>query len=79
MPRRCRANYFEILKVWVRGKGKPLSWDSLIDLLKSVGLGNLASDIRDELAIRTVYLYICSYLIFVMLHFLCNIPLKQIV
>ena len=78
MPRRCRANYFEILKLWVRGKGKPLSWDSLIDLLKSVELGTLASDVRDELAIRTV-VYLCSYLIFMMLHFLCDIQLKQIV
>ena len=56
MPRRCGANYFEILKLWVRGKGKPLSWDSLIDFIKVCGLGTLASDIRDELAIRTAVL-----------------------
>ena len=41
---------FEILKLWVRGKGKPLSWDVLIDVLKDVGLGTLASDIKDGLS-----------------------------
>ena len=40
----------EILKLWVRGKGKPLSWDVLIDVLKDVGLGTLASDIEDGLS-----------------------------
>ena len=40
---------FEILKLWVRGKGKPLSWDVLIDVLNDVGLGTLASDIKDGL------------------------------
>ena len=41
---------FEILKLWVRGKGKPLSWDVLIDVLKDIGLGTLASDIKDGLS-----------------------------
>ena len=41
---------FEILKLWVQGKGKPLSWDILIDVLKDVGLGTLASDIKDGLS-----------------------------
>ena len=41
---------FEILKLWVRGKGKPLSWDVLIGVLKDVGLGTLASDIKDGLS-----------------------------
>ena len=41
---------FEILKLWVRGKGKPLSWDVLINVLKDVGLGTLASDIKDGLS-----------------------------
>ena len=41
---------FEILKLWVRGKGKPLSWVLLIDVLKDVGLGTLASDIEDGLS-----------------------------
>ena len=41
---------FEILKLWVRGKGKPLSWDVLINVLNDVGLGTLASDIKDGLS-----------------------------
>ena len=40
---------FDILKLWVRGKGKPLSWSVLINVLKDVGLGTLASDIKDGL------------------------------
>ena len=38
-----------ILKQWVRGKGKPLSWDSLIGVLKDIGLGTLAGDIQEGL------------------------------
>ena len=40
---------FEILKLWVQGKGKPLSWDVLIHVLVDVGLGTLAGDIKDGL------------------------------
>ena len=39
----------EILKLWIEGKGKPLSWDTLIDVLKETGLVALASDIKDNL------------------------------
>ena len=39
----------EILKLWIGGKGKPLSWDTLISVLKEIGLANLASDIQDGL------------------------------
>ena len=39
----------EILRLWIGGKGKPLSWDTLINVLKDVGLGNFASDIKDGL------------------------------
>ena len=39
----------EILRLWIGGKGKPLSWDTLIDVLKAVRLNNLAGDIRDGL------------------------------
>ena len=28
----------EILRLWIEGKGKPLSWDVLIDVLKGIGL-----------------------------------------
>ena len=38
-----------ILKLWIEGKGKPLSWDTLIDVLKETGLVALASDIKDNL------------------------------
>ena len=36
----------EILRLWIGGKGKPLSWDMLIDVLKAMGLNTLASDIQ---------------------------------
>ena len=39
----------EILRQWIGGKGKPLSWDALIDALKGTGLNTLASDIQDGL------------------------------
>ena len=39
----------EIVMLWIGGKGKPLSWDTLIDVLKAIGLSTLASDIRDSL------------------------------
>ena len=38
-----------ILKLWVRGKGKPLRWDILIDVLRDIELGTLASDIEEGL------------------------------
>ena len=40
---------FEILRRWIGGKGQPLSWDTLISVLKDIGLGTLASDIKDGL------------------------------
>ena len=40
---------FEILSRWIEGKGQPLSWDTLISVLQSIGLGTLASDIKDGL------------------------------
>ena len=39
----------EILRLWIEGKGKPLSWDMLIDVLKATGLNALAEDINDGL------------------------------
>jgi len=39
----------EILRLWIGGKGKPLSWNTLIDVLKAIGLNTLASDIQDSL------------------------------
>ena len=39
----------EILRLWIGGKGKPLSWYTLIDVLKAVELNTLASDIQDNL------------------------------
>ena len=40
---------FEILSRWIEGKGQPLSWDTLINVLQHIGLGTLASDIKDGL------------------------------
>ena len=39
----------EILSLWIQGKGKPLSWDVLIDVLKTIGLGTLAEDTENGL------------------------------
>jgi len=39
----------EILRLWIGGKGKPLSWDTLIDVLKAIGLTDLAGDIEASL------------------------------
>ena len=42
----------EILKHWIRGKGKqprPVSWETLIDALKATGLTELASCIHKSL------------------------------
>jgi len=39
----------EILRQWMEGKGKPLSWDTLINVLKTISLNTLASDIQDGL------------------------------
>ena len=40
---------FEILRLWIGGKGKPLSWDALINVLKAIELNILAGDIQDSL------------------------------
>ena len=40
---------FKILRLWMRGKGKPLDWDNLIQVLEAIGLSTLASDIQDGL------------------------------
>ena len=39
----------EILSLWIGGKGQPLSWDTLINVLKAIGLNTLAGDIQDSL------------------------------
>ena len=39
----------EILRLWIGGKGKPLSWNVLVDVLKATGLNTLAGDIQDRL------------------------------
>ena len=39
----------EILRRWIEGKGKPLGWDTLINVLQNIQLGTLASDIKDGL------------------------------
>ena len=40
---------FKILGLWMRGNGKSLDWDNLIQVLKTIGLSTLASDIQDGL------------------------------
>ena len=39
----------EILRLWIGGRGKPLSWDILLGVLEEIGLGNLAGDIKNGL------------------------------
>ena len=39
----------EILRLWIGGRGKPLSWNILISVLKEIGLDNLASGIKNGL------------------------------
>jgi len=39
----------EVLRLWIGGKGKPLSWDTLIDVLKATGLNNLVGHIEASL------------------------------
>ena len=50
---KCREEADEInikiLMLWIRGKGKPLDWDNLIQVLKTIVLGSFASDIQDGL------------------------------
>lgn len=41
----------EVLKLWVGGKGRPLSWDTLIDVLIAIGLNPLACEIQDLLEV----------------------------
>ena len=36
----------EIIRRWIRGTGKPISWETLAGVLESVGLVDLARDIR---------------------------------
>ena len=39
----------QILRLWIGGKGKPLSWDTLINVLKAIGLNNLTGDIQESI------------------------------
>ncbi len=41
-----RINY-RILQEWVNGRGKPVSWNSLTEVLRDVGLYELAEDIDE--------------------------------
>ena len=49
----CRENAekinLEILKLWIKGRGKPVSWNTLIRVLRVIGLKALADDIEDSL------------------------------
>ncbi len=37
----------KILFLWVNGRGKPVSWNSLTEVLRDVGLGTLADEIEE--------------------------------
>ena len=42
----------EILRLWIGGNGKPLGWNTLVDVLKTVGLNALARDIQESLPLQ---------------------------
>ena len=42
-------NRLSIVKQWMEGKGRPVSWDVLIHVLNDNGLKNLARDIEEEI------------------------------
>ena len=39
----------EILRLWIGGKGKPLSWDTLLGVLEDIGLNTLAINVKNGL------------------------------
>ena len=39
----------KILMQWLAGKGKEITWEVLLDVLNSIDLAVIASDIRDHL------------------------------
>ena len=42
----------EILKIWLqgRGEGRPVTWTTLVKVLKTIGLGSLAETIESSLS-----------------------------
>jgi hypothetical protein len=41
---------YEILKRWIQGRGRtPVTWKTLVEVLKEAGLNTLASDIESSL------------------------------
>ena len=39
----------DILQMWIRGEGKkPITWETLADCLRDIGLSELAHDISDK-------------------------------
>ena len=41
---------FEVLTRWIQGKGKdPVTWETLVDVLKCIMLSGLAREISDSL------------------------------
>ena len=45
---KCRRILLKIFTAWVRGKGKPLTWDALIETLQSCDLNELADHIQEN-------------------------------
>ena len=42
--------YFEIMQRWIRGGGRtPVTWETLVEVLKEAGLKQLASEIESSL------------------------------
>ena len=36
----------DIVKLWLQGEGRPVSWKTLVEVLEDIGLRRLAEDIR---------------------------------
>lgn len=39
----------EILTQWIKGKGRPVTWETLVEVLDSITLSELAREISDSL------------------------------
>ena len=52
----------EILWEWTTGKGKkPVSWETLIEVLRDIELGTLASEIEAVKMDSSTLLHLCTY------------------
>ena len=50
----CQKNAFtinyKVLQKWIQGKGRPATWDTLVEVLRSTNLSELANTIENSLS-----------------------------